>query len=175
MAAILNGGSLKLNKLWAPWRIKYLTQNKIRGCIFCRAGKAGKSKNEQNFVVERSPHSFIILNAFPYNNGHLMAVPRRHVDALDKLNDGEILDLYKSTLRAIRLLQKTLKPDGFNVGMNLGKIAGAGIEKHIHIHIVPRWQGDTNFMPVLADTKIISQSLHDLYKLLTKAKTLTVE
>ena len=104
-----------------------------------------------------------------------MAVPRRHVDALDKLNDGEILDLNKSTLRAIRLLQKTLKPDGFNVGMNLGKIAGAGIEKHIHIHIVPRWQGDTNFMPVLADTKIISQSLHDLYKLLTKAKTLTVE
>jgi ATP adenylyltransferase len=157
-----------LDKLWAPWRIKYVSGLKSKGCIFC---KVLKEKNDKkNFIVYRSKHSFAILNAFPYNNGHIMVVANRHVASLGKLTEKEILDINKVLLTMITKLEKILKPAGFNVGINLGKVSGAGIDKHLHVHLVPRWIGDTNFMPVLSNTKIISQSLTELYKKIIKIK-----
>lgn len=151
-----------MNKLWAPWRIKYVSKGKTKGCVFC---KAFKEKNDKkNFVVFRSKYSFAILNTFPYNNGHVMVVSNKHVASLEKLTEKEILDMNKVLKIMISRLKKAIKPAGFNVGINLGKVSGAGIDKHLHIHLVPRWFGDTNFMPVISDTKIISQSLAELYK-----------
>ena len=155
-----------MDKLWAPWRITYVSNTKAKGCIFCKALKDKKDK--KNFVVLRSSHSFAILNTFPYNNGHVMVVSNRHVSSMENLNDNEILDLNRVVTEILSALRAALKPAGFNVGMNLGKVAGAGIDKHMHIHIVPRWLGDTNFMPVLSDAKIISQSLNELYTKLKK-------
>ncbi|MDD4954973.1 MAG: HIT domain-containing protein [Candidatus Omnitrophica bacterium] len=155
-----------MDKLWAPWRITYVSNTKAKGCIFCKAVKAKRDKN--NFVVFRSAYSFAILNAFPYNNGHVMVVCKRHVASIENLTNCEILDMNKVVKKMISALRAVLKPAGFNVGINLGKVSGAGIDKHLHIHIVPRWMGDTNFMPVLSDTKIISQSLGELYKKLKK-------
>ena len=137
---------------------------KKSGCLFCRAHK---SKNDKkNRVVFRSSHCFVILNTFPYNNGHLMVVPYRHIDDPQKLTDSEMLDINKTTNKMVSILKKSLKPSGFNIGLNIGKYAGAGIEKHIHTHVVPRWLGDTNFMPALSDTRVIPQSLDALYKAL---------
>ena len=150
-----------MNKLWAPWRISYVSNIRVRGCIFCRAFK--EKKDKKNLVVLRSKHAFAILNTFPYNNGHVMVVSNRHVSSIEKLKDEETLDINKVLVIMISALKTVLRPAGFNVGINLGKVAGAGIDKHMHIHIVPRWLGDTNFMPVLSDTKIISQSLSELY------------
>ena len=159
-----------MNRLWAPWRKTYISRNKkAKGCLFCNSFKSKKDKN--NFVVSRSQHSFAMLNLYPYNNGHLMVVPVRHVDDLEKLNDSELLDLNRHLIKIKKLLKKTLKPDGFNIGINLGRAAGAGITDHVHIHIVPRWVGDVNFMPVLSSTKIISDSLESLYEQLTKANS----
>jgi ATP adenylyltransferase len=152
--------------LWAPWRIKYVSKGRTKGCIFCKAFK--EKKDKKNFVVYRSKHSLAILNIFPYNNGHVMIVSNRHVASLEKLNQKEIVDINKVIIAMIAKLKKTIKPAGFNVGINLGKVSGAGIDKHLHVHLVPRWLGDTNFMPVLSNTKIISQSLTELYKKLTK-------
>ncbi|MCP4653515.1 MAG: HIT domain-containing protein [Candidatus Omnitrophica bacterium] len=155
-----------MDKLWAPWRIKYVSQKKPKGCIFCHAYK--EKKDTKNLVAYRSKHCFVILNLFPYNNGHLMVVPNRHVDSLERLTDSEILDINSTTKKMLIILKKSLKCQGFNIGMNIGKMAGAGIDKHIHSHIVPRWLGDTNFMPSIAKTKVISQSLKGLYALLKK-------
>ncbi|MCK9614562.1 MAG: HIT domain-containing protein [Candidatus Omnitrophica bacterium] len=155
-----------MNKLWAPWRITYVSNTRAKGCILCKAFK--EKKDKRNLVVLRSKHSFAILNTFPYNNGHVMVVSNRHVSSIEKLKDKEILDINKVLIKMLAALKATLKPAGFNVGINLGKVSGAGIDKHLHIHIVPRWLGDTNFMPVLSDTKIISQSLSELYKKLIK-------
>ena len=159
-----------MNRLWAPWRKVYVTQKKkVKGCLFCNSFKSKNDKS--NLVVSRSRHSFAMLNLYPYNNGHLMIVPVRHVDDLEKLNDSEIVDLNRHLISIKKLLKKTLKPDGFNIGMNLGRAAGAGITDHVHVHIVPRWAGDTNFMPVLSSTKIISDSLESLYEQLTQANS----
>jgi ATP adenylyltransferase len=128
-----------------------------------------RSKNDKkNLLVYRSKKSFVLLNAYPYNNGHLMIITNRHTGSLESLKPAELSDMLALTKRMVSLLTRTLKPDGFNIGLNLGTFAGAGIARHIHVHIVPRWAGDTNFMPVLAGTKIISQSLQELYRLLTK-------
>ncbi|MFA5007714.1 MAG: HIT domain-containing protein [Candidatus Omnitrophota bacterium] len=155
-----------MDKLWAPWRITYVSATRASTCIFCRAFK--EKKDKKNFVIARSRHSFAILNTFPYNNGHVMIVSNRHVPSIEKLKDEEILDINKVLIKILAALKSVLKPAGFNVGINLGKVAGAGIDKHVHIHVVPRWLGDTNFMPVLTNTKIISQSLDELYKKITK-------
>jgi len=156
--------------LWAPWRIDYVRKpKKIKGCIFCRASK----KNYKGPVILKAKYSTVLLNIFPYNNGHLMAAPRRHVRDTRQLNDVEMLDLYKTVDKAIVLLDKTLKPHGYNIGINLGKVAGAGIPGHLHIHIVPRWRGDTNFMPVISGAKVISQSLKELQRQLTYVKPKT--
>jgi ATP adenylyltransferase len=155
-----------MDKLWAPWRINYVQGKKKKGCIFCSAARAGI---KDSHLVFKSAHSVCMLNIFPYNNGHLMVAPRKHVKDLDKLNSVQLLGLVKDLLLAKKLLFKILKPQGFNIGVNVGTVAGAGMPGHLHIHIVPRWTGDTNFMPVLGNTKVISQSLEELRKRLRDA------
>lgn len=143
--------------LWAPWRIEYVTSAKGGECIFCAAASA--DDNAARLVVERSSHCLTMLNAFPYAPGHVMIVPYRHVDGLDDLTAHELLELMQLARRAIAALNDAMAPAGFNVGLNLGVVAGAGIADHLHMHVVPRWQGDTNFMPVLADTHVLPQAL----------------
>jgi len=155
---------MKKNLLWAPWRIGYISkENKQKKCIFCQNIN---SQKKNDFVVFTNKFSFCLLNIYPYNNGHLMISPKKHVKDLSLLNKEELLDLFDSLDKAKKLLENTLKPDGFNIGINLSRSAGAGIPGHIHIHIVPRWNGDTNFMPVVSGTKVISQSLKELHKIL---------
>lgn len=156
-----------MERLWAPWRNKYIIKvGSLKGCIFCSKPKAGKDR--KNYIVARTRRSFSILNLYPYNNGHMMVVPYRHVDNLAKLEKEEIADLIDLLNRTQELLSKALNPDGFNIGINLGRAAGAGVKDHVHIHIVPRWVGDANFMPVSASTKVISESLGALYGRLLK-------
>ena len=152
-----------MDKIWAPWRSKYIYQRKRKGCIFC--GKGGGNKNSRH-IIDRSKHSFSMLNLYPYNNGHVMVAPYRHVKSLELLSDAEIADLIRLVNKMKLRIDKTLKPDGYNIGMNLGKTGGAGFAGHIHIHIVPRWTGDTNFMPVLSGTKVVSESLDAMSGLL---------
>lgn len=153
-----------MNKLWAPWRSKYIYLRRNKRCIFC-GNKAPKADGER-YIIERSKHSFSMLNLYPYNNGHIMVAPFRHVRDLQSLDDAELLDLMKLVRKSVRMLEKKMRPHGFNIGLNMGKISGAGFAGHIHVHIVPRWAGDTNFMPVTAGTKIVSESLDAMYKLL---------
>lgn len=155
-----------MNKLWAPWRSKYIYLRRRAGCIFCGAGK--ESNTGKRYILERSEHSFSILNIFPYNNGHVMVAPCRHVMSLELLSDEELLDIMKLVNKTKIALDKKLKPHGYNIGLNIGRAAGAGYAGHLHIHIVPRWAGDTNFMPLMADTKIVSESLDAMYRLLKK-------
>jgi ATP adenylyltransferase len=155
-----------MDKLWAPWRINYVQGKKKKGCIFCSAARAGV---KDSHLVFKSAHSVCLLNIFPYNNGHLMVAPKKHVGDLDELNSVQLLALLQDLMLAKKLLSKVLKPEGFNIGINSGAVAGAGIPGHLHIHIVPRWTGDTNFMPVLGKTKVISQSLEELRKRLRNA------
>lgn len=156
-----------MDKLWAPWRIQYIANaKKQKGCLFCRAVK--ERSDRENLLLYRSDYVFCMLNKFPYNNGHLMVSPYRHLGQIDKLNQDEVVDLFAALSKMQALLKETLKPDGFNVGINLGRVAGAGIPHHLHMHVVPRWKEDTNFMPVVFDTKIISQSLDALYGQLHK-------
>lgn len=154
-----------MDKLWAPWRGKYIYSRKRKGCIFCGNRYRGRS---ERYVIDRSKHSFSMLNLYPYNNGHVMAAPYRHVRSLELLSDAESADLMKLLNRTKTKIDKALKPDGYNIGMNLGKIGGAGYAGHVHIHIVPRWAGDTNFMPVLSGTKVVSESLDAMSVLLKK-------
>lgn len=158
---------MNAKKLWAPWRIGYIKKaDKEKGCLFCRVFRSTRDK--KNLLVFRSKHAFALLNLYPYNNGHIMVIPVRHTPELESLTADETTDLMDSVKKAKRLLDASLKPDGYNIGINIGRASGAGIEKHLHIHIVPRWQGDTNFMSAVYATKIISQSLQELYKTLTK-------
>ncbi len=135
--------------------------HKEKGCFFCAFRR--QKDDKKNLVLSRSKHSICLLNKYPYNNGHLLVCPNKHVKALGALSDVELLDMMRLLNGMQLLLQKTLKPEGFNIGINVGAASGAGIPNHVHIHIVPRWNEDTNFMPVLFDTKIISQSLEELY------------
>ena len=156
-----------LNVLWAPWRFGYVTQPKVRGCVFCLKGPA--RKDAAALVLLRSSEAFVILNKFPYANGHLMVAPYRHVARFEQLTPAEAQDVVGLLGRCERLLEGTLRPDGFNVGANLGRVAGAGVLGHLHVHMVPRWHGDTNFMPLLAGTKVIPQSLEAVYRQLARA------
>lgn len=138
------------------------TADRQQGCIFCEKPK--EQRDRENLIVARFERCFVILNAFPYNNGHLMVVPYRHVPSLLNLTDEELAELMKVTQISERVLRQALNPHGFNIGLNLGRCAGAGIEEHLHIHIVPRWHGDTNFMPVIADTKVLPELLSQTYE-----------
>jgi len=151
-----------MEQLWAPWRVEYIRKTREIGCILCQ--KIKESNDEANLILCRGQNNFIILNAFPYNPGHLMVAPYRHTANLQDLTYEEVKEHFDLVRKGVELLKEVMKPDGFNVGLNLGKVAGAGIEEHLHTHIVPRWQGDTNFMPVLSDTRVISEAVTATYK-----------
>jgi len=157
---------MKKDIIWAPWRIGYIVKIKKKGCFLCHSYKS--RDDDKNFVVYRGKFSFIVMNIFPYNNGHLMIAPIRHLKDIASLTDEEDKEIMELIKKSVKILKKLLTPDGFNIGVNLGKTAGAGLENHIHFHIVPRWNGDTNFMPVISDTKVIPQSLSELYLELTE-------
>ncbi len=148
--------------LWAPWRVEYIEGRRESGCILCQ--KPGEGSDETNLILHRDQHNFIIMNAFPYNPGHLMVAPYRHIADLQDLTEKEAKEHFDIVKKGLRLLKEVMKPAGFNIGLNVGKVAGAGIAEHLHTHIVPRWQGDTNFMPVLSDTKVMSEGLSALYQ-----------
>jgi ATP adenylyltransferase len=153
-----------MERLWAPWRMEYIGQAREvqdQGCLFCEKPKEGD--DEKALIVARSEKSFAMLNRYPYNSGHLMVAPFRHVGELEEVEDDESLDMQRLMQRCAKALKETMQPDGFNIGMNLGTVAGAGIPDHFHWHVVPRWNGDTNFMPVIGDTKILPQGLVESY------------
>ena len=148
--------SSEMKELWAPWRSRYIYSRKKKKCIFCAP---------KDYILERSKHSFSMLNIYPYNNGHVMVAPVRHVNSLELLSADELKDLMDLVVKTKKVLDKKIKPHGYNIGLNLGKVAGAGFAGHIHIHVVPRWTGDTNFMPASCGTKVISESLDVMYKI----------
>lgn len=152
-----------MERIWAPWRVTYVSEviGKTRGCIFCRILKEGRDR--ENLIVLRRPTCFAVLNLYPYNNGHTLVMPARHVRDIDLLTPAESADVFSLLCYTKGLLQTVLQPDGFNIGLNLGRAGGAGVPGHIHWHMVPRWKGDVNFMPVTANTKVISQSLRALH------------
>lgn len=151
-----------METLHAPWRIEYILAPKPQQSTSLFASIAQSSDDEANHVIARDRTCFAVLNTYPYNGGHLMVVPYKQAPDLNALTDEEMSDLMKLTRRCQNALTKVMKPDGFNIGMNLGKVAGAGILEHLHIHVVPRWNGDTNFMPVLASTTVVPQALREL-------------
>ncbi len=155
-----------LARLWAPWRSRYLTTTGRHRCVFCTARRS--RDDVRHHVIARGRSVFAILNLYPYNNGHFMIAPYRHVGALEALRPREWAELLGMTRRLLRRLRARLHAQGFNLGINLGRAAGAGIPGHLHVHVVPRWVGDTNFMPVLGTTKVISQSLDELFALLAE-------
>ncbi len=156
-----------MRQLWAPWRLEYIQSEPAEECIFC--SKPRQEEDEGNLIVWRGTYAFVMLNRFPYASGHAMAVPYRHTADPGALLPEEVAGLWEAVVRTLRAVRRVMKPDGFNIGMNLGRAAGAGIEDHLHIHVVPRWVGDTNFMPVLADVKVIPQHLQETYRLLRQA------
>ncbi|GEM_PF-52674 len=163
-----SGGGLKV--LWAPWRMTYITRaHEAKECLFCRLQEPGK--DEENKVIYRGRTCYVVLNIYPYNTGHVMVAPYRHVADPCELTREELLELWETVNLALKAIKLAYGPHGFNVGMNLGRVAGAGVEDHLHIHVVPRWLGDTNFMPVLADTKVISQHIEEMYRALKDAFT----
>ncbi len=149
--------------LWTPWRIEYILSAKQPGCVLCQKVHADPAQDAENLLLYRGEQCFIIMNLYPYNTGHLMVVPYLHTSDLAGLASSTMAEMGDLIQRSVALLKATLKPDGFNLGMNLGRIAGAGIDDHLHQHIVPRWGGDTNFMPVLADTHTMPELLPDTY------------
>ncbi|MFZ5596061.1 MAG: HIT family protein [Bacillota bacterium] len=155
-----------MDRIWAPWRTVYIGKDHGSACIFCE--KLASDKDKENYVLYRGVKAFSLLNLYPYNNGHIMVAPTRHVGDIADLEQDEMLELGIVTQKMTALLRKAFNPEGLNVGVNIGKIAGAGVPGHFHIHIVPRWGGDTNFMPVFGDVRVISESLDMTYKKLTE-------
>lgn len=153
-----------MEKIWAPWRVKYIIRKKPFKCIFCQKPK--ETQDKKNFIIQRAKTVFSVLNIFPYNTGHLMVAPYRHIKDLRRLSKTELSELMDLVKSSMDLLDKKLKPQGYNIGLNVGRVGGAGFDGHLHMHIVPRWKGDTNFMPVINDTKVMSQSLKELHKIL---------
>ncbi len=149
--------------LWAPWRMAYIKRSrKPAPCIFC--AKARARRDAANLLLHRGRHGFVMMNLFPYNSGHLMVAPYAHARSLEALSADIALDLIQLTNLSLRVLRMEIKPEGFNVGVNLGRVSGAGIEAHVHVHIVPRWNGDTNFMPLFGETRVIPEHLHATYR-----------
>lgn len=158
-----------MQRLWAPWRTTYITKvlgNKHKGCVFCNILK--DKKDAKHFIFIRGKLAYAVLNIYPYSNGHCLIVPNRHVNDISKMTKEELAEMMELLLATKARLQKAINPQGFNIGFNLGRLAGAGIPGHVHMHVVPRWKGDHNFMPITGATKVISQSLEDIYKALIK-------
>lgn len=151
-----------MEQLWAPWRMEYIAAPiKTEGCLFCEAARAGVDRD--HLVLVKTDSSLIMLNRYPYIGGHLMVVPLRHTGELDELSDAEQLDLMCSVRQARGALMRAAAPEGFNIGMNIGKSAGAGVVSHLHIHVVPRWHGDSNFMQAVSGVRVISEGLMESY------------
>jgi ATP adenylyltransferase len=149
--------------LWAPWRMGYVLSNQNdNGCIFCPG--EDRQNDENRLILRPGPLTLVMMNKFPYNNGHLLVAPVRHVSGLEHLSNDEVLDLLLIVRRSIESLKENMNPDGFNVGLNLGQVAGAGVENHMHFHIVPRWKGDTNYMTVLGDVRVIPEHIQETYR-----------
>jgi ATP adenylyltransferase len=151
-------------RIWAPWRLAYVkdaSKDAEQECIFC--AKPAGDDDEANLIVHRGERCFVILNLFPYTNGHLMIAPYEHLATLGELDPDTVAEMMALTQRAMAVLEDRYEPHGYNVGFNQGRVAGAGVEHHIHMHVVPRWGGDTNFMPVLADTRVMPQTLEESY------------
>ncbi len=157
----------RMRVLWAPWRMAYVKNaSKTKSCIFC---EALRMSDEEALVVFRGEHTIIMLNKFPYNTAHVMIAPKRHVPRPDLLTDEEALDMHKALSITLRAIDREYTPQGYNIGLNLGRVAGAGIESHMHIHVVPRWSGDSNYMPITASTKVIPEDLLVTFTRLKKA------
>ncbi len=153
--------------LWAPWRMSYIkSADRMQGCFLC---DAVSKRDEDSYIVYRSRKVFVILNSYPYNTGHIMIAPYRHVAELESLDQDEAIDLVETMKKSLRALREAYSPQGFNIGINIGRVAGAGLESHIHIHIVPRWGGDTNFMPITGGAKVLPEDLDTAWKKLREA------
>ena len=152
-----------VERIWSPWRMEYIraARNEPEGCILCDLPQRGDDARAR--ILARADHGFAVLNTYPYNPGHLMVAPFRHVGDLEGLEPDELLDVSRLLQASIRALREEMGPEGFNVGMNLGRVAGAGIPDHIHWHVVPRWNGDTNFMPVIGETRVLPELLDETY------------
>jgi len=153
-------------KLWSPWRAGFILSKKEKGCLFCKRLK--EKDSVKNLIVYRGKKALVILNKFPYNAGHTMIVPIRHVGQIEKLKADEAAEFFELLQKTVVKIKKILKPTSMNLGMNLGKASGAGVPGHLHMHIVPRWTGDTNFMPIIGKTKVVSLPLEPIYKKLRK-------
>jgi ATP adenylyltransferase len=153
-------------RLWAPWRLEYIKGPKSDECIFCVKTAGGDDR--ANYIVTRGEHCFVMLNAYPYNNGHVMVAPYEHVPTIEDLDDDALLDLMHLSQRSLQAIREAYSPDGFNLGVNQGAVAGAGVADHVHFHVVPRWGADTNFMPVIGSTRVLPQSLDDSWETLSK-------
>lgn len=164
-----------MKRMWSPWRSSYIEtfknagkkKSKSKKSIFLRALEA--NDDDKHFIVWRGKHCFVIMNLYPYNSGHVMIVPYRQVARYDELTDPELLDIMRTIRRTLQALDEEMRPEGFNIGANLGRASGAGVNEHIHFHVVPRWNGDTNFMPVLTDTKVISEDMRATLQKLRRA------
>ena len=160
----------ELQRLWTPWRMGYIRgEDELDGCPFCVLPARGPEHDRDTLVVHRGEAAFVILNAYPYNPGHLMAVPYRHISGLDELTRQELHEMASLCQRGVRALKASSGPQAFNIGINVGAVAGAGIADHIHQHVVPRWSGDTNFMPVIGQTRVLPELLEETYDRLTPA------
>jgi ATP adenylyltransferase len=159
-----------MKQLWAPWRMAYIlgeTKGNEQECVFCLPRSPNDDRDR--LVMVRGEHAFVVMNKFPYSNGHLMVSPYRHTADPGELTDEEALEMHRLLILCREVLQECMAPHGFNIGMNLGRVAGAGIAEHLHMHIVPRWSGDTNFMPIFAEVRVIPQHLEETQRLLTEA------
>jgi len=152
--------------MWAPWRAAFILGKREKGCIFCNRFRMEDSV--ENLIMYRGRRNYIILNKFPYNTGHSLVVPNRHLSRLEQLKSDEAVEFFELTRKTVTAIKNTLKPHAINVGMNLGRLSGAGIPAHLHMHIVPRWNGDTNFMPVIGQTAVVSIPLEPVYEILRK-------
>jgi len=150
-----------MKRIWAPWRMEYIKGDKPKECIFCQKPK--ENSDSKNYILFRGELNFVILNSYPYNPGHLMIVSYKHAASLEELNDRELFEHFDLVRKSTRALREASGPDGFNIGINLGSVAGAGVKDHVHTHVVPRWHGDTNFMTVIADTRVIPEALASNY------------
>jgi ATP adenylyltransferase len=153
-------------RLWAPWRLEYIKGPKPAECIFCSKPSLGDDAAAR--IVTRGERAFVMLNTYPYNNGHVMISPYEHLPSIEGLSDESLLDVMHLTQRSLAALREAYSPEGFNIGVNQGKVAGAGVEGHVHVHVVPRWGADTNFMPVIGATRVLPQSLDDSWKALSR-------
>lgn len=151
-----------MEHIWAPWRMEYIEAEKTEGCILCE--KPGEDDDTGNYILFRGEMNYIIMNSYPYTPGHLLVAPYRHIDSLEKLGKEERHQHFDIVSRCVEVLRQVFNPGGFNIGVNLGKVAGAGIDDHVHSHIVPRWQGDTNFVTVISDVRVVPEALAATYQ-----------